>query len=117
MANQHFSETYPPTYARGTKCIDYIFGSDWIQTYCKSSGILPLHIGSDHRAIFIRINLQAILSTEIHNFKNYVYTYIRVFPVFSVVSNEIHFVSPVAFSTEGTIASANHHDEKNSISG
>jgi hypothetical protein len=28
MANQHFSETYPPTYARGTKCIDYIFGSD-----------------------------------------------------------------------------------------
>jgi hypothetical protein len=68
MANQHYSETYPPTYARGTRRIDYIFGSDRIQTYCKSSGILPLHIGypSNHRAIFIRIDLQAILSTEIH---------------------------------------------------
>jgi hypothetical protein len=68
MANQHNTEIYPPTYARGTKRIDYIFGTEKIQQYCKSSGILPFNIGypSDHAPIYIRIDLQKILATEIH---------------------------------------------------
>jgi hypothetical protein len=68
LANQHITEKYPPTYARGSKRIDYIFATESVQTHCKSSGILPMHHGypSDHRAVFIRIDLQKILSTEIH---------------------------------------------------
>jgi hypothetical protein len=68
VANQHQMDTYPPTYARGNKRIDYIFGTEKIQQHCKSSGILPLNIGypSDHRPIFIRIDLQKILSTEVN---------------------------------------------------
>jgi hypothetical protein len=68
LANQHIAEKYPPTYARGSKRIDYIFATESIQTNCKSSGILPMHHGypSDLRAVFIRIDLQKILSTEIH---------------------------------------------------
>jgi hypothetical protein len=68
MANQHNAEQYPPTYARGTKRIDYIFGTEKIQQHCKSSGILPFNIGypSDHAPIYIRVDLQKILSTEIH---------------------------------------------------
>jgi hypothetical protein len=68
MANQHHTETYPPSYARGTKRIDYIFGTEQIQTHCKTSGILPLNIGypSDHQAVFLRVDLQSIMSTIIH---------------------------------------------------
>jgi hypothetical protein len=68
IANQHHTDSYPPTYARGTKRIDYIFGTERIQKHCKASGILPLHIGypSDHRPVFIRVDLQAVMATEIH---------------------------------------------------
>jgi hypothetical protein len=66
---RHNAMHYPNTsYARGSKHIDYIFGTEQIQQYCVSSGILPFGYGypSDHRAIFIRCNLARILSMEIH---------------------------------------------------
>jgi hypothetical protein len=68
LANQHNAEKYPPTYARGSKRIDYILGSERVQQYCKTSGILPLNIGypSDHWAVFIQVDLKALLSTEVH---------------------------------------------------
>jgi hypothetical protein len=65
---RHNATKYPNTYARGSKRIDYIFGTERIQQYCVSSGILPFGYGypSDHRAIFIRCDLARILSMEIH---------------------------------------------------
>jgi hypothetical protein len=62
---QHNTTHYPNTYARGSKCINYIFGTEQIHQYCVSSGILPFGYGypSDHWAIFIRCNLAQILST------------------------------------------------------
>jgi hypothetical protein len=65
---RHNATKCPNTYARGSKRIDYIFGTERIQQYCVSSGILPFGYGypSDHRAIFIRCDLAQILSTEIH---------------------------------------------------
>jgi hypothetical protein len=55
IANQHNVENYPPTYIRGSKRIDYIFGTNRVQTFCKTSGMLPFGYGypSDHRAIFV----------------------------------------------------------------
>jgi hypothetical protein len=68
IANQHAAETYPNTYIRGTQRIDYIFGMEQVLKHCKTSGMLPFCYGypSDHRAIFIRIDLPSILSSEIH---------------------------------------------------
>jgi hypothetical protein len=50
------------------KRIDYIFGTKRVMENCKSCGMLPFCYGypSDHRAVFIRINLKNILSSEIH---------------------------------------------------
>jgi hypothetical protein len=68
LSNQHVAESYPNTYIQGTQRIDYIFGTERVLKNCKSSGMLPFCYGypSDHRAIFIRINLPSILSSEIH---------------------------------------------------
>jgi hypothetical protein len=55
LANQHNTDSCPNTYIRGTKRIDYIFGTEKVLKHCKSSGILPFCHGypSDHRAIFV----------------------------------------------------------------
>jgi hypothetical protein len=64
----HIASQYPNTYARGSKRIDYIFGSAGIRQHCASSGILPFGYGypSDHRAIFVRVDISKILSTTVH---------------------------------------------------
>jgi hypothetical protein len=50
------------------------------------------------------------------NFKNYVFTHIRVlFSAFSFSLNEIFCCFLVAFSTEGTTTRCQDHDEKNSL--
>jgi hypothetical protein len=50
IATQHNADKYPNTYARGTRRIDCIFGTEGILQHCKSSGILPFGFGypSDH---------------------------------------------------------------------
>jgi hypothetical protein len=65
---RHSAPHYPNTFARGTKRIDYIFGTERVRQHCYSSGILPFGYGypSDHRAVFVRCNISKILTTEIH---------------------------------------------------
>jgi hypothetical protein len=55
------------TYARGSKKIDFIFGTQGVETHCKSAGIVPFGFGypSDHRTLFVRVNIGAILNTNV----------------------------------------------------
>jgi hypothetical protein len=54
----------PPTYNRGTKCIDFIFGSNRLTQHVTQSGYLSFYEGgwplADHRAAFIDINQIAV---------------------------------------------------------
>jgi hypothetical protein len=59
----------PPTHSRGSKCIDYIFGSTSILQHVTSSGInafydLP-YIHSDHRGLFVDINELALFGATL----------------------------------------------------
>jgi hypothetical protein len=61
-------ETTPQiaTYDRGTKCIDYIFGTPLIRKAIKSAGYLPFYSGgwdSDHRALYIDIDIKILFGT------------------------------------------------------
>ena len=55
----HHGYNQPPTYARGTRTIDYIFCSECIIDSISKCGILPYNelILSDHRALFIDIDI------------------------------------------------------------
>jgi hypothetical protein len=55
------------TYARGTRKIDFIFGTERVKNFCTDSGILPFGFGypSDHRAIFVRVNIGGILNSKV----------------------------------------------------
>jgi hypothetical protein len=68
IANQHNTKDCPNTYIRGTKRIDYIFGTEKVMKHCQNSGVLPFCYGypSDHRAIYIRVDMNSILKTEVH---------------------------------------------------
>lgn len=83
IANFHDTEEFPNTYLRGTKRIDYIFGTRGVLQNCKACGMLPFCYGypSDHRAIFIKIDLQNVLSSKIH-------------PTESIASRLIHSATP-----------------------
>jgi hypothetical protein len=65
---RHQADRYPNTFARGTKCIDFIYGTENVKQHCVASGILPFGYGypSDHRAIFAHIDISKILATEVH---------------------------------------------------
>jgi hypothetical protein len=56
------------TYARGTKQIDYILGTKRVREWCSASGMLPFGTGysSDHRQLFIQVNIAGILNTKIN---------------------------------------------------
>jgi hypothetical protein len=65
-------DRHPPkeqisTYSRGSKQIDYIFGTKKVQECCTRAGILPFGMGypSDHRALFIKVNMGQILQMTI----------------------------------------------------
>jgi hypothetical protein len=51
---------HPPTYARGSKCIDYIFGTTSLLQHVVAGGINafyePPYIHSDHRGLFVDLN-------------------------------------------------------------
>jgi hypothetical protein len=55
------------TYARGSKQIDYILGTQRVREFCSAAGMLPFGTGynSDHRQIFVQINIAKILNTNI----------------------------------------------------
>jgi hypothetical protein len=63
---KHDTEKIPNTYARGSKRLDYLFGTEKVLEYCSTCGILPFGYGypSDHRAIFARINISKILQSK-----------------------------------------------------
>jgi hypothetical protein len=67
IQNQHQIDESSNTYARGTKRIDYIFGSQKIHDHCLRSGMLPFGVGyqSDHRALFIKVDIGKILQTSV----------------------------------------------------
>jgi hypothetical protein len=63
---KHDAEKMPNTYARGSKRLDYLFGTEKVLEHCSTCGILPFGFGypSDHRAVFARINLSKILQSK-----------------------------------------------------
>jgi hypothetical protein len=65
--NQHQIDDSTSTYARGSKRIDYIFGTSKVQSHCKKSRMLPFGVGyqSDHGALFIKVVLSSILQTTV----------------------------------------------------
>jgi hypothetical protein len=67
IRHRHPNATEPNTHVRGSKRIDYIFGTQKIRDNCEKAGILPFGVGyqSDHRAIFIEINIKQILNTQV----------------------------------------------------
>jgi hypothetical protein len=67
IRDRHFSDEHIHTYSRGSKQIDYILGTKMVQANCQRSGMLPFGIGypSDHRALFVKVNLEQILKTTI----------------------------------------------------
>jgi hypothetical protein len=64
---RHPNQPEPNTHSRGSTRIDYIFGTRKISDHCKKAGILPFNMGymSDHRAIFVEIDIEAVLSTNV----------------------------------------------------
>ena len=66
LGNRH-GHTQPATYARGTRTIDYIFCSERIVDSIVRGGMLPYNeiIQSDHRALFIDIDINKALKGTI----------------------------------------------------
>jgi exonuclease III len=65
----HPNSEPPNTHARGTKKIDYIFGSIQVKENCTRAGILPYGVGyeSDHRALFVNIDIEKILQSKLNS--------------------------------------------------
>jgi hypothetical protein len=57
----------PHTYSRGSKKIDYMFGSIRVKEFCSRAGIAPFGLGyqSDHRALFVILDIKQILQTAV----------------------------------------------------
>ena len=66
---QHFHGMVdePPTYARGTKRLDYVFCTPNLLSSIKQCGILPYSeiIDSDHRAIYVDFDTQTLMGGDL----------------------------------------------------
>jgi exonuclease III len=66
---QHFHGTAnePPTYARGTRRLDYIFCTTNLLSSVKRSGILPYSelVDSDHRALYVDFDTPTLMGGDI----------------------------------------------------
>jgi hypothetical protein len=61
------TEDAPNTYARGSKCIDFILGTRNIGSNIRSQGYLAFYSGgweSDHRGIFVDIDIKGMFGTN-----------------------------------------------------
>jgi hypothetical protein len=67
LVQRHGSDNQPSTYKRGSKRIDYILTSRRIAEYVTASGILPYNhlVPSDHKALFIDVDIQGYLRGQI----------------------------------------------------
>jgi hypothetical protein len=63
-------ENYPPTHSRGSYCIDFVFGSPNTVPFITSSGISGFFDQpwphTDHRGLFININIVGLFGATIH---------------------------------------------------
>jgi hypothetical protein len=68
----HGTVDEPATYSRGSSRIDYILSTEGILNYITEAGILPLHelVLSDHRALFIDVNMRAFLGGDPYDIMN-----------------------------------------------
>jgi len=65
---RHGYDNEPTTYARGNRRIDYIYGTTLVDIHTNRAGCTPFGDGyflSDHRGLFIDINLRAILQDDV----------------------------------------------------
>jgi hypothetical protein len=64
---KHPSLDEPNTHIRGSRRIDFIFGTNKVIRNCHRAGIMPFGTGyhSDHRAIFVDISIDNILSAKV----------------------------------------------------
>jgi hypothetical protein len=64
------SQHYPPTHKRGSQCIDFFFGSQYIQEHITASGITPYYEHpyplTDHRGLFIDIDTLGLFGATLH---------------------------------------------------
>jgi hypothetical protein len=67
LALRHPHQKIPNMYTRGSRRINYIFGTTKLQQNCSGAGMLPFGAGyvSDHRALFIRIDMEQILQSSV----------------------------------------------------
>jgi hypothetical protein len=67
VQHRHPHDDAVNTHARGSKQIDYIFATKGVSIVCNRAGILPFGVGymSDHRALFIKVNMNELLSTRV----------------------------------------------------
>jgi hypothetical protein len=65
----HPNSLEPNTHIRGSQRIDYIFGTAKVRDNSVEAGILPFEMGyhSDHRAIFVSIQMEKILTTKVQS--------------------------------------------------
>jgi hypothetical protein len=63
------SFNHPPTHARGSRCIDYIFGSTALVQHITASGITGFYdrpyVHSDHRGLFVDIHELALFGENL----------------------------------------------------
>jgi hypothetical protein len=67
VRHRHPEAQEPNTHIRGSKRIDFIFGSAKVLENCSNAGILPFGMGyhSDHRAIFATIQIDKVLMANV----------------------------------------------------
>jgi hypothetical protein len=66
-----YPQHYPPTHIRGSRCIDFIFGSTSILQHINQSGITPFYetpwLHTDHRGIFIDVDATGLFGANTHD--------------------------------------------------
>ena len=72
ITNQHGTRNEPNTYKRGSQRIYYILCSNGLTPFIKPCGLLPFDFikTSDHRGLYIDIDLDPILKDPLHQFIN-----------------------------------------------
>jgi hypothetical protein len=66
-----YPQNYPPKHIRGTKCIDFIFGTHSLQQHIVQSRITPFYeapwIHTDHCGVFINIHELGLFGATTHS--------------------------------------------------
>jgi endonuclease/exonuclease/phosphatase (EEP) superfamily protein YafD len=67
IQHYHGTEAEPPTYARGTQRLDYVFCTPNLLASVTRCGILPYSeiIDSDHRAIYVNFDTKTLIGGDL----------------------------------------------------